>query len=101
MKDRRAEAVYSDKNGNPKIVNFIGGINEPSRDLSCDCCGVEWDRLPEFGDIDQGSNFRLLKGARRTHPDFDQIGADWQCKYCIALGEDEYFEKLYARQTVS
>jgi|PlaIllAssembly_1097288.scaffolds.fasta_scaffold1488807_1 hypothetical protein len=70
-------------------------INPPPNDGRCRCCGRQVSGLKTVdtreddifgGDMGLFKNFRSFYG---------QIESSWECRDCLALNEDEYWDKYY------
>lgn len=84
----------------------IYGDKEPT----CDCCGKPWSELPEFeteipidiGNINAGFKkikTRIIKTYRKEGEDDDgfTVGSSWECKDCLCLSTEEYWNTINAR----
>lgn len=77
-------------------------INPPPSDGQCECCGKHISQLKPFGkagdpcagDFDGAY---LVKGWRWDDPSCNCVGASWECRDCILLDDNEYFEMLAKR----
>jgi len=84
-------------------------INGPPGDGCCNVCGKHMSELTPFGGpgdplVGDFTSELLIKKFRPDDFDDDHVAISvsksWECRDCAVSDEDEYFEKLRARQWI-